>query len=336
VLAGGTQRPALTLLFLLLALGWFVVTDAVVALAWFDLLGKSISPHSRGRLVGAGQLTSGLLAIGAGALIQYLLGPNGPAYPVNYGMIFLLAGAAFGISFASCFLNVEPPEAVSAEAPTLRGYLPQLARLWRQDRVFAHVTVVRLLSGAGALAVAFYVVYATDVLHLPASSIGLFAGAATIGGALAALGLGVVADRAGSHRVIQIATALECLVPTLALLCHLGVFGEAAAVVYPLLFVLLGAFEASIMLGFFNFVLEIAPPGQRPIYIGLTNTLSGLLVAMPLIGGWVLQATSYPVLFALTVACTLAGVVVALRLPNPRQDQPAGQLVNQSMGQLGD
>jgi hypothetical protein len=119
-------------------------------------------------------------------------------------------------------------------------------------------------------------------------------------------------------------------VPGLALLCHLGIFGSATGVIYPLLFGLLGAFEASVMLGFFNFVLEIAPAGQRPIYIGLTNTISGLLIVMPLAGGWVLQATSFPVLFALTAAVTLAGVIVALRLPNPRSSQITSQLVNQS------
>lgn len=330
VLAGGTRWPGLTLFFLLVSLGWFVITDSIVALAWFDLLGKSIAAHTRGRLVGLAQVTTGVLAIGAGALIQHLLGPNGPGYPLNYGIIFALGAGAFLISFAACFFNVEPPEAVDAERPTLRGYLPQLARLLRRDRVFSHVTVARLLTGAGALATAFYVVYATDILHLPAASIGFFAGASTIGGAVAAVGLGVVADRAGSHRVIQIAAALECLVPLVALLCHLRVFGGATNVVYPILYVLLGAFEASIMLGFFNFVLEIAPPGQRPIYIGLTNTISGLLVFMPLVGGWLLQNTSYPVLFALTAAVTLAGVLVALRLPNPRANPSTGALANQS------
>jgi len=334
VLAGGTRWPGVTLFFLLAALGWFVVTDSIVALAWFDMLGKSITPHARGRLVGMAQMTTGVLAVGAGALIQRLLGPNGPGYPLNYGIIFALAAGAFLISFGACLFNVEPPEAVDAERPTLRGYLPQLARLWRRDRVFAHLTIARLLTGAGALATAFYVVYATDVLRLPASAIGLFAGAATVGGALAGVGLGVVADRAGSHRVIQIAAGLEFLVPLTALLCHLGVFGSATTFVYPALYVLLGAFEASVMLGFFNFVLEIAPPGQRPIYIGLTNTISGLLVLMPLMGGWLLQNTSYPLLFTLTAAVTLAGAVVALRLPNPRKEQATGQLVEQSTGQL--
>jgi hypothetical protein len=49
-----------------------------------------------------------------------------------------------------------------------------------------------------------------------------------------------------------------------------------------------------------NYVLEIAPPGQRPTYTGLTNTLTGLLLPVPILGGWLLQSTSYPVLFAVS------------------------------------
>ncbi len=89
--------------------------------------------------------------------------------------------------------------------------------------------------------------------------------------------------------------------------------------IYPGLYVLLGMVEGSVMLGYLNFVLEIAPPGERPMYMGLTNTLAGLLVAIPLVGGYLLELTSYPVIFALAAAGTLAGAALSLKLPNPRK-----------------
>jgi MFS family permease len=318
VLAGGTRFPELTLALMLVMLAVFVVFDAVIALAWFDLLAKALTPATRGRLLGWSQVASGVLAIGAGALIRWLLGPDGPAYPLNYGIILLLASACFAGSLIGCWFIVEPPEATEENRPTFRQYLPQLARLWRADRAFSLVTAVRLLAGAGAVATTFYVVFATDVLRLPPAAIGLFAGATTVGSALAGLVLGPVADRAGSHRVIQAATGMAFLVPVIALFCRSGLLGSSVSIVYPALYVLLGMFEGSVLLGFFNFVLEIAPAGQRPVYIGLTNTVVGLLFIMPVLGGWVLQATSYTVLFALAAGATLAGALLALRLPNPR------------------
>ncbi len=325
LLAGGARYPELTLALFLLAIVIFMSTDAVVALAFLDMFGKAMPPQKRGRLIGLGQVITGLMAVGAGALIRQLLGPAGPGFPMNYAIIFGLASIGFAVSTVACLLMVEAPEAVEARRPSLREYVPVLGRLWRADRRFNRITTVRLLSGIGSLATSFYVVYAIDWLHLPPAAIGLFAAAATVGTAVSGLLLGLVADRYGSQRVVQVVTWAQFLVPVLALLCHLGVFGASVGVVYPLLFVLLGVYEGSVMLGFLNFVLEIAPPGQRPTYIGLTNTLSGVLIVLPVLGGFVLQRTSYPVLFGAAAVGTLAAALMALGLSNPRVSPASAQ-----------
>jgi MFS family permease len=272
----------------------------------------------RGKLIGIGQAVTGLAAIGAGAWIQWVLSPQGPGYPTNYILIFGLASLGFGLSSFSNSFIVEPPEAVSETRPNLRDYLPQLAQLWQRDWAFRRVTLARLLAGLGGLATTFYVVYATDILRLPESSIGWFATAATMGGATAGLLLGGVATRWGSHRVIQITCWVEFVIPVFALACASGIFGRNLNFVFPVLYFLLGVFESSIMLGFLNFVLEIAPAGQRPSYMGLTNTLAGIMVVIPLVGGFILEYTSYTFLFLLAAAGTLTGALLALTLPNPQ------------------
>ena len=80
---------------------------------------------------------------------------------------------------------------------------------------------------------------------------------------------------------------------------------------YLLVFVLIGALDASFLLGFLVYVLDIAPPGERPAYTGLANTVAGVMVIAPTIGGIILQLTSYPVLFlsaAMGGALALLGV----------------------------
>jgi len=323
VLVTGLRFPTLTLIFFFIAITYFRMTDAVVALAWFDLLGKALAPELRGRLIGVGQVLTGVAALGAGVLIRYVFSDQGPAFPYNYAVVFGLAALCFTLSEIACVFVVEQPEAVAEVRPTIREYLPQLARLLQSDQAFRRVTLVRLLAGLGTLASTFYVLYATRVLSLPPQSIGLFAGAATGGAALAGVLLGVVADRLGTHRVIQVITWCQFAVPVMALLVHFGVFGSAAGAVFPLLYVLMGAFDGSVMLGFLNYVLEISLPGQRPTYMGLTNTLSGLLVLVPLAGGWVLEHSSYPLLFGLAAMGTLPAALLALTLPNPRQSVAA-------------
>ena len=68
------------------------------------------------------------------------------------------------------------------------------------------------------------------------------------------------------------------------------------------------------MLGFYNYLLEIAPDDLRPSYIGLGNTIMGILTLAPTVGGWLLEATSYTVLFGITALLVFLGFLMALRL----------------------
>ncbi len=315
----GTRHPALTLLLLLLSIAFFAATDAVVAIAWFDMLGKTLEARGRGRLIGVGQVVNGVLAIGAGALIARLLGSAGPGFPLNYAIILGLAGLCFMASLWSMYLLVEPHEDAPEHSGSLREYLPRLAALLRADRNLARLNLIRLLVGAGAMAVPFYALFAVRAAGVGEARIGVFATAQTIGTALAGLVFGPLAERRGSQRVIQAVAASNVLVPLLALTLPLLFSGVRLEWLYPLIFVLLGMGDGAAMLGYFNYVLEIAPPGERPAYMGLTNTFSGVLLVAPLLGGWILERSSYGTVFALAAALALSGALLSLTLHDPRK-----------------
>jgi hypothetical protein len=87
------------------------------------------------------------------------------------------------------------------------------------------------------------------------------------------------------------------------------------------------------MLGWMNYVLEIAPPGQRPTYTGLSNTLTGLLIPAPILGGWLLQLTSYPALFVAAAAGPVLALWLIRALPRPSIPDAVGAEVAERAGQ---
>jgi MFS family permease len=90
--------------------------------------------------------------------------------------------------------------------------------------------------------------------------------------------------------------------------------------VYGLVFVIVGMQGVANMAGFLNWVLEYAPASDRPLYIGFANTLNGITLVMPLIGGWILAASgSYYLLFTAAAAGPVVGLLLLRRLPEPRQ-----------------
>lgn len=323
---GGLARwPLLLLAIFLVGLAWFAATDAFVAIAWFDLFGKAMGSAERGKLIGLGQVVNGVGAIGAGWLVGYLLSEGGPAYPLNYAAVFGLGGLSFFISFIGIIFTVEIPEATPPHEPaaSLRDYWHRFSDVWRNDPGFVRANLARLLTGLSMLATPFYILHATQQAGISPKAIGAFAATAPIGSMLAGIILGRVVTRQGSHRVIQIVAWLAIVPPLLGLGLTFIRATAAHTWVYVVCYLILGMVEGSAMLGFFNYILDLAPPGKRPIYMGLANTLGSLLVIPPILGGWILDVSTYSILFTLTLAGVTASAVVALGLPKVQHKHDA-------------
>jgi MFS family permease len=316
----GLRDPRLALVLLFVAQIMFMGSDSLASVAWFDVYAKSIPVHRRGRMIGIAQAVRGVLAFGVGALITFLLSDKGPAFPRNYAVIFCAAGLCLAASFLFITQVREPDEPIEQEQPAWKEYLPNLLRTLRADHDFRRLLLVRLLAGVDTLALYFYITFAKDILKLAPATVGVYNTVQTVGGILASVGLSMVSERWGSQRVIQIATALNVTAPLLGLGLYLaGAPGTPAiAVLYSWTFIVIGIVLSAAMLGWFNYALELAPTGRRPVYMGLFNTSAGILIVLPPLGGWLQEQTSYGVLFGVTAAVLLVAHVLTWRLPARR------------------
>jgi MFS family permease len=322
------HHPALAIAVLFTTQIVFFTADALVSVAWFDIVAKVVPPRRRARLFGVGQMTSGVLAIGAGVIIAALLGAHGLPFPSNYVVILMMAGFVFILGMLSWVPLVESDERVEETRQAWRDLLSSLSRTLREDPTFMRLIVVRMLAAFEALASSFYILFATSELGLPPGSAGLFIAAQTGGRIAAGIGLGALAERSGGHRAIQVSTGINVTAPLLGLgLILTGASGgpsTAGALVW--IFATIGFSISATMLGFFNYTLELAPAGKRPLYIALLNTMNGVLILLPAIGGWVLQVTSFGVLFALTAVVLGIAHVLSYRLPSAYQPAPSLQV----------
>jgi hypothetical protein len=84
------------------------------------------------------------------------------------------------------------------------------------------------------------------------------------------------------------------------------------------LFVLDGAIRPAQVMTGSNFLLELVPGDERPLYLGLSNTLMGIIVLISGLGGLVVDLFSFAGLFVLSLALCLGGYSLATGLPEPR------------------
>jgi MFS family permease len=322
--SGISRTPELAIVFLLACIGIFAIGDGLCALSWLDIMARAIPVSRRGRFVAVSQVAGSLAGVGVGVVLGFIFNSSRLTFPSNYALIFTLAAIAMAPSVVALLSVREPPPAATQGAEKAHRQESWL-RAPLSDPMLVRLIVSRVLLNMGGLATPFYVGHAQDVLHLPTAIIGGFVTAQTIGGIVAAVALGPVAERRGPLLVIQIAGAVGLVSPLLALALHLAGEGWLAAT-YPIVYAAQGAVQSTWLLGFSNYAIEIAPPEMRPAYLGLSNTVVGFMTLAPTLGGWLLQMTSYPVLFCLASLLVMAGVIVTMSMPHAGKRDPDSRL----------
>ncbi|NLF00003.1 MAG: MFS transporter [Anaerolineales bacterium] len=312
--AGLAERPSAMLAVFFVCLGLFATSDGGASVAWFDVVARAIPADRRGRLYAIGQVISGATGVAVGGLVALILGSSSLPFPRNYALLFTLAGVAMIPSSVALYLLREPPPDGRAASQQERTHGPSFKAVLA-DPAFRRLVGCRLLIGMLNLSASFYVGHAEDVLLLPSQIVGGFVSAQTAAGLVGSIVMGIVTERHGPRAVIRIATGAAALAPLYALLAHV-VRSNWLVQAYPLVYVALGVVNTAWIMGFMSYMLEIAPEGMRPAYIGLGNTITGVTAAIPTVGGWLLNGTSYSVLFGLTAAFNLAGWFLSMGLPN--------------------
>ena len=315
---GTYPTRALTLLYACLAV--WILSDSVASLSEADIMARSVPLDRRGSMMGLGQFLGGLGGIGAGALVAIILTAPALAFPTNYALLFILTGVWFvpgTILLASIRENPAMAESTARDPQSQTHWLRVIAR----DRTFRRFVACRVLFGAGSMAVPYYIGHAQQVLLLPDAMIGTMVMAQVIASTAVSLGMGFISDRWGPKRVINIGSCAAIAAPLFALALHLS--GQPSlAWTYPAVFVALGIAGSSVWAGFFNYLISSAPDGIRTTYVGLGNTIAGLITVMPLAGGWLLQSSSYTALFAITAVLVSGGFLLSFRLPQIIPSRP--------------
>jgi len=85
-------------------------------------------------------------------------------------------------------------------------------------------------------------------------------------------------------------------------------------------FLMSGLALSNLFFSYQNWVVSHAVPDQRPIYIGLFNTISAVIsFAAPFIAGTIVTTSGYSPLFAVAILMVLAAFYMASRyITNPK------------------
>ncbi len=249
-------------------------------------------------------------------------------FPYNYALIIVCAWLCFNLSFIFLLFLRENPMDEAERSRSTEGQFG--AHLWQAittDRLFRQLLLARLLTGAEAMAVPFYVVFIRHLLQLPDASVGAFTIAYAVGSIIGIVFFSAVADRSGARRVIHASAIMQFAGPALALLVAVSwsvtpLPADLAMAVFMIIMALVGALSHSMILGFVGYTLDASPERHRAMYVGVINTLGGIVSLTPVLAGGMVDAllpivtapSAHGAVFGVAGLCAGAGVLLSLRL----------------------
>ena len=324
------RHSGLLLVLIFLFLAAFSLMGGLSGIAFMDIVAKTIPSRSRGRYFAWRMFLGGVLALGGSFIIRHVLSQSsGLSFPTNYGVLFLLGAVAIAVSMTAFALVREPADGKVQPRASLLHQLRRASSLPRRDHNYRNFLLARIFLMVAEIASPFYIIYASSVMGLPASLAGTYLLVSTVASVSSTYFWGQMSDRTGNRAVIRLVCALGAGAPALGLaalpLSHLwsAQAQVLSSLVFGAVFVLLGVSRTGMTMGGMAFLLDVAPPDDRPIYLGFTNTLIGVASLANVFGGVLIEAFSYQALFALALVLYLVAGVAISRAAEPRGLQAA-------------
>jgi MFS family permease len=327
-LIGNTNATLLLVLFFI-PYTLYSLAAGFAGAPFMDIVAKTIPVNRRGTFFGQRDLTGAMMAIGGSYIVSYFLSPElALAFPLNFAYLLLITGIAVILGLGSFSFVVEPVEATPAQGLTFRDQLHSARVIFLRNQIYRRFLLTRVAIAVADIATPFYAIYATRVLNIPLEIIGVYIAATTGASLFTNPLLSRLSDQRGHRIVLLIAATGMVTMPALAMLFGLVPAGPALGLPFGLVFVITGITRTAGNIAYPSYLLEIAPAGERPLYIGFTNTILGVATFLPVVGGILLDLAGFRVILLLAllvagIAWSLAkGMVEPRQLVKPISQQP--------------
>lgn len=308
-----SNRIVLLLTFLLLL--WQGFGAGFTANPWQSMIAKIIPGEARGTFFGAQSAFANILMSVAAVTAGYILERLDAPYDFTLCFLLVLIGMAISMFFLA--LTREPTD-TEKNIPERQPFpWREWVTILQRDRNFSAFLLVRFLSQFATMGFAFYIVYGLRRFQMDEVTAGFLTAALTIASTIGSPLMGWLGDRLG-HRAMLIAGSFAVTLSSL-----LARFAPSIAWMYPV-FILAALANVAYWTISLAMTAEFGTEENRPVYIGLSNTLIAPATFLaPLLGGWIADASGFQTTFLLSA---LGGLIIAVLLLGLVRDPRAGKV----------
>jgi len=329
------MRDSLAPWFVYAFIGIFFVYWSVggfSAVAWYEVLSKAVASHRRPAVFAWRQTGAGFVALLAGFIVTWALSDrSGLAFPVNYFFLLALMTGLMAIGIAAFTMVHEPYDYETAtRRRPWKQYFRMGPRFLRDDANYRRLVLGQITFAFGVMATPFLVPFVITEVRAAESVIGALMALAAITDLFMNIYWGHLGTRKGNRAVLVQASRVALVSPFVALAAlfvePVSVVGiDIRIVLVAVALVLSRVAGSGIGVGRMNYLLDIAPVGVRPSYIGFMNTFSVFSMGIPIIAGTVIDTMGYLPVFGTASLFGIVTIFITLRLDDFYKNREARQ-----------
>ncbi len=282
------------------------ITGGIAGLPFMDIVARTIKPSKQHLFWGLRISIGGLLSIGGGFLIKFILSKY--SFPLNFSLLFFLSTIFVGIGLYSFCIFYEPVDEIKKYQKDFLKFLQNGFKTILNDKKFVTLFTLRVLSGISLALEPFFIVYVTKVLKVNIALSGLLIAFRMAGLLVSNFLWDYVQRKKSLKHLFVISSLLGIIIPFIAFL------GSFKHFLIFILFFLNGIFYSAIQVASPSLLLTISPAQERGTYIGFYNTLLSPVYFFPIINGLIIDKISFNFAFGLSSFVSLISLFLSLKL----------------------
>ncbi|MDD3627207.1 MAG: MFS transporter [bacterium] len=310
---------------LLLAYG----TGGLAGIPFMDIVAKTIDQKKRSSFFAYRFITGGILSFLAGFAVKFILSENSPMkFPLNFCILFFISTIFTAVAFFIFFGVKEPPSNNELKKNIIgKNFYKDAWKTLIQDFNFRNFYLYRFFLGIGLMSIPFIIPLGIEKLGIEKSDAGIFLAVSAIIGIFSNIWWKKISEKKGSVQVqnitavllitltgiILIAIALDRFLPELMNINIAVINLNPSQLLLSLSAFMISSLVFSDGMGYYNYLLEMAPENKREIYVGFINTLNTPILLLPILGG-VISKYSFGTLFILAFTFSIAAFFISKKL----------------------
>lgn len=283
----------------------FSFSGAFANISYTDILGRTIEPSRRKKLLTVKQLISSVGVIASALLVKLILSTL--TYPNNYSTLFLLAGGLLAFGTIG-FWMIKEEDAPIQQKLSLGKRFIAFGKVIKEDKNMRLYLLLINTSGVILSTIPFLILYGRTRFTIDGSLTGTFLLFQMIGSLLTNTLLTFFSKGQRYRRLLYLFVGLGVSIPLVALLA------SPSPVTFSLVFLLTGSSLALYQILAPGVLLEISNDENRPLYSGLAGAGSIMNILYPILAGALVAAIGYAAVFILTSFYIMIGFYAAKRI----------------------